>query len=110
MTPPPLYRHRQHPADRKAAILAAAVILAETHGYTAISLVRVAIASGVSQALVSHYYQTASDLRTAVMHEAVRRRVLSVVGEGLAHRHPVAMTAPQALKQEAALTLAGGEV
>jgi hypothetical protein len=42
------------------------------------------------------------------MEEAVRRQVLSVVVEGLAHRHPVALNAPAALRQAAALSLMGG--
>lgn len=107
--PTPTRRYRYTPADRKASILTAAVNLAELEGYDTLTLLRVARVAGVSRALVSHYYYCCDDLRNAVMEEAVSRKILGVIAEGLAHRHPVAIAAPVALKQTAALTLAGGE-
>jgi AcrR family transcriptional regulator len=103
---------RLTPADRKAAILTAAVSLATDTGYDNITLTAVARVAGVSYALIVYYFNSADCLLAAVMEEAVRLRVLSVVAEGLAHRHPVALEAPQALRQEAAASLAGagGEV
>ena len=109
MTPTPTATRRYTPADRKAAILSAAVALAELEGYGVVTLMRVATAANVSYALVSHNWQGADQLRTAVMEEAVRCRVLRVVAEGLAHRHPAAIAAPASLKQAAVATLTGGE-
>jgi len=99
-------RYRQTPADRKAAILEAAVNLAELDGYRTLTIRSVARVACVSPALTSHYFYCTDDLLTAVMEEAVRRKVLSVVAEGLAHRHPAAVAAPAALRQAAAQTLA----
>jgi AcrR family transcriptional regulator len=103
----PTRRYRQTPADRKAAILEAAVNLAQLDGYRNLTSKSVARVAGVSQPLVMHYFWTTEKLLTAVMEEAVRRRVLSVVAEGLAHRHPAAVSAPVALRQAAAATLVG---
>ena len=100
-------RYRQTPADRKAAILEAAVNLAQLSGYRSLTIRSVARAASVSSPLVSFYFYCTDDLLTAVMEEAVRRRVLSVVAEGLAHRHPAAVAAPIALQQAAAQTLVG---
>jgi AcrR family transcriptional regulator len=102
-------RYGTTPAERKAAILNAAVALATADGYDSITLTAVARSAGVSYALVCHYYQSADNLLNAVMEEAVRTCVLSVVAEGLAYRHPAALEAPITLRQQAALTLVGGE-
>lgn len=98
---------RLSPADRKAAILEAALNLAQLEGYPTLTIQRVAKVASVSPPLVSCYFYCVADLLDAVMTEAVRRKVLSVVAEGLAHRHPVAIAAPSALKQAAAMTLVG---
>jgi len=98
---------RLSPADRKAAILEAALNLAQLEGYPHLTIQRVARVASVSPSLCSHYFWTVEVLLDAVMTEAVRRKVLSVVAEGLAHRHPVAIAAPSALKQAAAMTLVG---
>ena len=103
----PHRRYRQTPADRKAAILEAAVNLAQLDGYRNLTIRSVARVSGVSAPLVSFYFYCTDDLLTAVMEEAVRRKVLSVVAEGLAHRHPTAVAAPVELQQAAVATLVG---
>jgi AcrR family transcriptional regulator len=108
MTPTPARRYRLTPADRQAAILQAAINLAELDGYRTLTIQRVARVASVSPALVSHYYWTRDIMLTAVMEEAVRREVLNVIAEGLAHRHPAAMAAPPELQQAAVATLVGG--
>jgi len=99
-------RYGTTPTQRKALILDAAVNLAQLFGYPGLTISKVARVAGVSSPLVSFYFYCTDDLLTAVMQEAVRRRILSIVAEGLAHRHPVAIAAPLSLKQEAAAALA----
>lgn len=96
---------RLKPADRKAAILHAALDLAATQGYRRMTREAVATAASVSPALVSLYLGTMPQLQRAVMRAAVRQGVAAVVAQGLAERDPQALKAPDALKREAAALL-----
>jgi AcrR family transcriptional regulator len=100
-------RYGTTPTERKATILNAAVALAELDGYRTLTIQRVARITSMSPALVSSYYYSTDNLLNAVMEEAVRGKVLSVIAEGLAYRHPAAVNAPTALRQQAAATLVG---
>ena len=99
-------RTRKSPLDRKADILAAAVELAKTSGFTKVTRDAVAIAAGVSTGLVSHYYNTMPQLKRDLMRYAVRYDVAEVIAQGLSIRDPHAMKASPEQKQKALMTLA----
>lgn len=90
---------------RHDSILAAAVRLAETKGYTKVTRDDIALAAGCSPALVSEMFGTMVCLRRACMRAAIANEVLAVVAQGLAARDPHAMKAPLALRELAAASL-----
>lgn len=96
---------RLPPPERSASILAAALDAAEAGHYTSITRERVAELASCSPGLVSLYFGTMAAMRDAVMQEAVKRRNLTVVAQGIAHRDPLAIDAPLWLKAKALETL-----
>lgn len=97
---------RLDPDARKAAILTAAVKLATEKHYQTITRDDVAQAAGVSAGLVTRYFFAMPELRRRVMEEAVRRELLPVIAQGLAHGCPVAAGAPAWLRAKALTALA----
>ncbi len=95
-------RTRLDPKTRKQTILTAAVGLAKSYGYDRITREAVAIRAGVSAALVSKYFVTMEQLRAAVMGEAVRLEVVTIIAQGLVAGSTVAKGAPEALRRAAA--------
>jgi|SRR6185369_14763486 len=96
-----LVARRYPPDQRMAQILAAAVQLATTSGYHAVTRDAVAEAANVSPALITHYFLASVLLREAVMQEAIRLELPEIIAAGLASRCPIAMSAPMGLKQQA---------
>ena len=98
-------RARAHPTLRKEHILAAAVNISIHVGYDHVTRAEVAEAAGVSPALVTNYFFSMNNLRIEIMSSAVTNEILTVVAQGLAAGHPLAITAPSRLKNKAAKTL-----
>jgi AcrR family transcriptional regulator len=96
---------RQDPADRKASILAAAVRISHSYGYHRITRANVAGAAQCSEALVSSYFGTMTQLRRAVLRTAIAQRDLVIVAQALAAKDPHVMKASQELRQTAALSI-----
>jgi AcrR family transcriptional regulator len=94
-------------ADRKEQILETALRLAEKMGYTNITRAGVADAAGVAPSLVSHYFTTMGKMKRAVMRQAVKRAVLSIVAQGLTLKDDQALKAPEELRARAAASLKG---
>lgn len=92
---------RMHPADRKAEILAAALVSARRHGYRSVSRETIAERAGCSPALVSAYFGTMKRLRRAIMSAAVARGDLPVLAQGLVAGDAKARSAPDELKRAA---------
>lgn len=92
--------------DRNRRILEAAVSLASERGYRKLTREAVAEKAGVATGSINNAYGTMDGLRDAVMAAAVERALSDIVGQGLADRHPVALGAPQALKDSALRSLA----
>jgi AcrR family transcriptional regulator len=90
---------------RAAQILAAALDVAERHGYTRLTREQVAARIGIAPSLVPHYMGTMAAFRRRIMREAVRVECLAVVAQGLAVRDPHAMAAPADLRQRAVASL-----
>ncbi len=85
----------------KQLILDHALIAASEEGYLNMTKARVAWAAWCSPALVAYHFGSVSAFRTEVMREAVRVNCAPVVAQGLAMRDPIAMAAPDDVKQAA---------
>lgn len=92
-------------AERKAAILAAAVEEAKEQGYQWITRDAVARRAGVGAGSVNVAFGRMVELKRAVLREAVARRIVEIVAQGLADGHPIAKDAPSDLKSEAVALL-----
>ena len=92
---------RKDPAERKREILDAAVELARESGYLKMTHSHVAGHVEVSPSLIRKYYVDKSQLRDAVMSEAVRLKIPEIVLQGLAAKDPIAHDAPAGLKAAA---------
>jgi AcrR family transcriptional regulator len=93
--------------NRDERIISAALQLAEADHYNFITRDAVAAAAGVSPATINNVYGTMVGLKRAVLAAAVERRVVSVVAQGLGDRHAIVMDAPEDLRHEAAMYMAG---
>ena len=102
----PVSKSRVPAALRKEHILAVAVNLAKTAGYTKITRDGIAEAAGVSFGLVTKYFGTMSNLKRAVMGEAIKQSIPEIIAQGLAQGDKRAQKAPAALKQEAVQLIA----
>lgn len=98
---------RQKADRRKAAILQAAMQIAERTGYLNMTRSEIARQANVSVGLVNRYYVTMARLRNAVMHEAIRREIAPIIAQGLASGCPIAMEAPHSVRVKAAIHIAG---
>lgn len=90
-------------AGRRAAIMAAALELAEEIGFSNIGRDSVAARAGVAAGSVNHEFGTVASLRDAVMAEAIARGNLPIIAQGLACNHAAVQSAPPELRV-AALT------
>lgn len=97
---------RANPALRKDHILNVAVRMAMDHGYTKITRANVAEGAGVSVGLVTRYFGTMCQLKTAIMRRAVKKGLVTIIAQGLANGDDHAKKAPQELRSEAATLLA----
>lgn len=93
---------RLDPAVRRASLLDVAVEVASARGWRALTRECIAVAAGVSPALVSARLGTMDQLRRAVMRAAIRKGIASIVAEGLIAGDPHARKAPDEIKRAAA--------
>lgn len=98
---------RLPPSDRKAALLQAALSLAERGHYAHITRDAIATSAGVSSGLVSKYLGTMPKMRRLLMRHAVKAGNLVVIGQGLSQGDQFAKRAPADLRAAAAARLAG---
>lgn len=91
-------------ADRKMQLITIGLRLAVEYGYERVTRDMIAARAGCSGGLISLYW-TAPDLQWEIMTEAVRTGCLSVLAQGLASRHPVALEAPIELREAAAMSI-----
>lgn len=97
---------RANPALRKDHILTVAVGMAKTEGYNKITRDKIAESAGVSMGLVTRYFGTMNQLKTAVMRRAIKQGIAEIIAQGLANGDDHAKKAPAELKAEAATLLA----
>ena len=91
--------------ERNERVLSAALDIALTEGYAAISQRKVAQRASVSVGAVNYSFGNMAGLQDAVMREAIHRRHLTVLAQGLALRSRIALDAPEDLKRDALATL-----
>lgn len=97
---------RANPALRKDHILTVAVGMAKTEGYNKITRDKIAEGAGVSMGLVTRYFGTMNQLKTAIMRRAIKQGIAEIIAQGLANGDDYAKKAPAELKAEAATLLA----
>lgn len=92
-------KSRLNPNLRADHIILSGLSLAEQIGFSNLTRDKVAEAAGVTGGLVGTYFPF-SDLKHKVMLEAVERRSVKVLAEGMALDHPAALDIPNDLKSE----------
>ena len=96
-----VYKSRVPAAMRKAQILNVAVDISFRLGYYALTRDGVASAAGTSFSLVTKYFGTMQGLKDEVMKEAISREIPEIILQGMVIDDPIAMNAPQELKDKA---------
>lgn len=91
--------------ERRAAILEAAIAEAKEQGYQWITRDAVARRAGVGAGSVNVAFGRMVELKREVLRQAVARRLVEIVAQGLADGHPIAKDAPSDLKTEAVALL-----
>jgi AcrR family transcriptional regulator len=95
---------RANPALRKDNILDAAVRLARVTGYNKITRDKIAESAGVSTGLVTRYFGTMAQLKTAIMRRAVKQGIAQIIAQGLVNGDDHAKRAPAELEAAAILS------
>jgi AcrR family transcriptional regulator len=98
---------RQNPKDRKASILDAAIRMSRHYGYIEVTRADIAHAAECSEALVSSYFGTMTQVRRAVVRAAIQHRDLVIIAQALVAKDAQAMKAPEELRKAAVATLVG---
>lgn len=91
--------------ERSQTILDAALAVAAEVGLGGMTRQAVADAAGVAPGLVSHYFHTMDNLEDRVIRAAIDRKVLAVLADALAKRHPTAKIASVHLQRQALSSL-----
>lgn len=78
---------------------------AREFGWSEMTRDHIAVIAEASPGLVSTRLESMEQVRDAVMAEAVKAEVLSVVAQGITARHPRALAAPRALQRSALASL-----
>lgn len=97
----PATKKRVAPALRKENILHCAVTLAESVGYSKVTVVAVADEAGVSHGTVLHHFGTMTQLKTDIMRHAIKTGNLTIIAQGLVAKDKRAMKVDQQTKEDA---------
>jgi AcrR family transcriptional regulator len=97
---------RLAPDVRSGQILDAAIKLAKSKGFGALTRDGIADAAGVSTGLVSNYFGNMDAMKNEVMKVAVRDEILPVIAAGIVAGNRIAKRAPEALRKRAVHSLA----
>lgn len=85
----------------KARILSAMIDLANTQDYKQITRAEIAKYAGATDSLVSYYFGDMDAIRDAIIQEAIRKKLLTIILQGLVDKHPFTMEIDDELKNEA---------
>lgn len=86
---------------KRAALVDVGLQLAEVDGYQWLTRDGVARAAGVAAGTVSNLCGTMREFKRAVLQAAVDRNIPTIVAQGLADRHEIALAAPEDVKRAA---------
>lgn len=86
---------------RKEDILAAALLLAERQGYTAITRNDIAKAAGIKGPTLHYHFGTMAQLRRDLMRYAIRQDSVKVVAQGIVANDPQAMKLDEETRRRA---------
>ena len=78
----------------------AAMAVAREVGYQGVTRNMIAARAGTSDALVTKRLGTTDEIAQLIMNEAVTRRDLTIIAQGLATNDPIAIAAPEELRTE----------
>ena len=92
---------RMKPKERRAQILGAALVVAARIGYNRMGRSDIAAEAGVSDALVSKYFNTMLQMQRATLRRAVKVEHHTVIAQGLIAKDRIVMKIPDELKQAA---------
>jgi len=93
--------------DRKKQIMTHAIELSRKIGYMNVRRDGLAKNAGVANGLVSVHWSTMTQLKKAIMREAIQLEDLVIIGQGLAMKDKHALKAPEELRDRAIAQLAG---
>lgn len=102
----PVVKTRANPALRKDQILNVAVEMSLLNGYNNIRRDGIAETAGVSEGLVTRYFNTMKQLRREIIRAAIKRDIPEIIAQGLANGDGHAKRAPKDLKIRAARIIA----
>lgn len=89
----------------KEQILTAAVKMATKQGYKNVTRDGLADTMGVAAGAITYHYENMRKLRNAIIETAIQSENIKIFTEALVDRHPLAIIAPQRLKDLAARAL-----
>lgn len=92
---------RMNPKDRRIEILDAAMRVSRIHGYQNATRKDIADLAECSEALVSSYFGTMTQVRRTIMRAAVKQRDLTIVAQGIVANDSYALKAPLELRKAA---------
>jgi hypothetical protein len=95
-------------AARRASILALALPLAERYGFDNIPREKLLKQAAIPASRFVQLWPIAR-FRADLLREAIAKRNLRVLAQGLAARHPVAMAAPHEMRVAAAEAMVGSQ-
>lgn len=98
-------RTRLDPEARKTDILDVALKLARKIGYKSVTATELAKACDCGHPLIFYHFKSMMILKDAIMEEAVRLEDPIVLMQGLSDKNPIAVAAPDHLKQKAIKSL-----
>lgn len=98
-------RTRLHPADRKEAIMNAALAAAVNCGYQSVTRKTVAEFAGCSEALVSAYFGTMVQMRQKIVLAAIEQCNLYVIAQAIVAKDPRVKHAPAELQELALIAV-----
>lgn len=94
------------PDSAKPAILSAAVALARKNGLHAFSRIDVAHEAEVGESTVSYHFGTMVDLRKAIVQQAVKYEILSILADARASRESSGVPMNEDLRKKVAAFIA----
>ena len=102
----PVVKTRTNPELRRDQILSAAVTLSIMDGYNNIRRDEIAEVAGVSEGLVTNYFNTMNQLRRDIIRAAIKKEIPEIIAQGLANGDKHARKASTELKEKAANIIA----